>query len=183
VEGAGGVLAEAPHVILATAGNANALPAPLPLTRVRGQVTFVPQGRNLAVPVGGDGFVAPTAEGFVVGATFQLDDPETESRVADHATNLARAESLLPGFTEGLDPTSLSGRVAFRATTPDRLPIYGELPGHPGVHAALGLGANGLLWAPLAAELLASRMEGAPWPVERDLAAAIGPGRFAPTGA
>jgi tRNA 5-methylaminomethyl-2-thiouridine biosynthesis bifunctional protein len=60
------------------------------------------------------------------------------------------------------------------------LPIYGELPRYPGVHAALGLGANGLLWAPLAAEWLASQMEGEPWPLERDLAAAIDPERFAP---
>jgi tRNA 5-methylaminomethyl-2-thiouridine biosynthesis bifunctional protein len=47
------------------------------------------------------------------------------------------------------------------------------------VHAALGLGANGLLWAPLCAEWLASRVEDEPLPLERDLAEAIGPGRFA----
>jgi tRNA 5-methylaminomethyl-2-thiouridine biosynthesis bifunctional protein len=182
IEGARGVLAEAPHVILANAVDANALlpGASLPLTPVRGQVTFVPPGKTLQVPVSGDGFVAPTADGFVLGATFQLDDPERKPRVAAHAVNVARAESLLPGFTEGLVPARLAGRVAFRATTPDRLPIQGELPGYPGVYAALGLGANGLLWAPLCAEWLASQMEGEPWPIERELAAAIGPGRFAP---
>jgi tRNA 5-methylaminomethyl-2-thiouridine biosynthesis bifunctional protein len=182
IEGARGVLAEAPHVILANAVDANALlpGASLPLTPVRGQVTFAPPGKTLQVPVSGDGFVAPTADGFVLGATFQLDDPERKPRVVDHAVNVARAESLLPGFTEGLVPARLAGRVAFRATTPDRLPIYGELPGYPGVYAALGLGANGLLWAPLCAELLASHMEGEPLPLERDLAEAIGPGRFAP---
>jgi tRNA 5-methylaminomethyl-2-thiouridine biosynthesis bifunctional protein len=181
IEGARGVLAEAPHVILANAVDANALlpGASLPLTPVRGQVTFAPPGKTLQVPVSGDGFVAPTADGFVLGATFQLDDPERKPRVVDHAVNVARAESLLPGFTEGLVPARLAGRVAFRATTPDRLPIYGELPGYPGVYAALGLGANGLLWAPLCAELLASHMEGEPLPLERDLAEAIGPGRFA----
>jgi tRNA 5-methylaminomethyl-2-thiouridine biosynthesis bifunctional protein len=182
IEGAGGVLAEAPHVILAAAGEANALlpAAPLPLTPVRGQVSFAPPGPRLAVPVGGDGFVAPTDAGLVFGATFQLDDPEREPRAADHASNLERAESLLPGIAAGLDPTRLAGRVAFRATTPDRLPVYGELPEYPAVRAALGLGANGLLWAPLCAELLASQMEAEPWPLERDLAAAIGPGRFGP---
>jgi len=182
IEGAGGVLAEAPHVVLANAVDANALlpGASLPLTPVRGQVSFAPSGKTLQVPVSGDGFVAPTADGFVLGATFQLDDPEREPRAADHAANLARAESLLPGFTEGLLAARLAGRVAFRAATPDRLPIYGELPGYPGVRAALGLGANGLLWAPLCAELLASHMEGEPLSLERDLGEAIGPGRFAP---
>jgi tRNA 5-methylaminomethyl-2-thiouridine biosynthesis bifunctional protein len=182
VEGARGPLAEVPHVVLANAVHANTLlpGASLPLTPVRGQVSLAAPGQRLDVPVSGDGFVAPTADGFVLGATFQLDDPEREPRAADHAANLARAESLLPGFTEGLAPARLAGRVAFRATTPDRLPIYGELPGYPGVRAALGLGANGLLWAPLCAELLASHMAGEPLPLERDLAAAIGPGRFAP---
>jgi tRNA 5-methylaminomethyl-2-thiouridine biosynthesis bifunctional protein len=181
VEGDNGVLAETPHLVIAAAASANAfLPgASLPLTPVRGQVSFAPRGRRLDVPVSGDGFVAPTADGFVLGATFQVDDPGSDLRVADHAANLARAESLLPGFAEGLVAARLAGRVAFRATTPDRLPIYGELPEYPGVRAALGLGANGLLWAPLCAELLASRMEGEPQPLELDLAAAIGPERLA----
>jgi tRNA 5-methylaminomethyl-2-thiouridine biosynthesis bifunctional protein len=182
VEGDHGVLAETVHVVIAAAAGANALlpGAALPLTPVRGQVSFAPRGQRLDVPVSGDGFVAPTADGFVLGATFQLDDPANDLRVADHAANLARAESLLPGFAEGLAPARLAGRVAFRATTPDRLPIYGDLPEYPGVRAALGLGANGLLWAPLCAEWLASQMEGEPLPLERDLREAIGPGRFAP---
>jgi tRNA 5-methylaminomethyl-2-thiouridine biosynthesis bifunctional protein len=182
VEGAQGeALAEAPHLILAAAAEARALlpEATLPLTPVRGQVSFAPPGQRLAVPVSGDGFVAPVAGGgFAFGATFQLDDPEGAPRAADHAANLARAESLLPGFTAGLDPGRLEGRVGFRATTPDRLPLYGELPRHAGVHAALGLGASGLLWAPLCAEYLASRLEGEPLPLERDLAPAIDPARF-----
>lgn len=181
VVGAHGVIAEAPHVLLACAVDANALlpDTALPLTPVRGQVSFAPPGARLDVPVSGDGFVAPLESGgFALGATFQLDDAESAPRVADHEANLARAESLLPGFTAGLDLARIQGRVGFRATTPDRLPIYGELPGHPGVHAALGLGANGLLWAPLCAELLASHMEGEPLPLEHDLAAAIGPVRL-----
>jgi tRNA 5-methylaminomethyl-2-thiouridine biosynthesis bifunctional protein len=183
VEGARGeALAEAPRLVLACATDARALvpEASLPLTRVRGQVSFAPPGARLDVPVSGDGFVAPMAGGgYALGATFQLDDPERAPRAADHAANLARAESLLPGFTAGLDPARIEGRVGFRATTPDRLPLYGELPRHPGVHAALGLGASGLLWAPLCAELLASQMEGEPLPLERDLVAAVDPGRFA----
>jgi tRNA 5-methylaminomethyl-2-thiouridine biosynthesis bifunctional protein len=182
VEGARGeALAEAPQLVLACASDAKALvpEASLPLTAVRGQVSFAPQGAELDVPVSGNGFVAPMAGGgYALGATFQLDDPEPAPRAADHAANLARAESLLPGLTAGLDPERIEGRVGFRATTPDRLPLYGELPRHPGVHAALGLGASGLLWAPLCAELLASKMEDEPLPLERDLAAAVDPGRF-----
>jgi tRNA 5-methylaminomethyl-2-thiouridine biosynthesis bifunctional protein len=180
LEGTGGAIAETPHVVLANAMEANALldGASLPLTAARGQVSFAPPGKALEVPVSGDGFVAPIeGGGFAFGATFQIGDSETAPRAADHAANLARAESLLPGFTEGLAPARLDGRVAFRATTPDRLPVYGGLA--RGLHAALGLGASGLLWAPLGAELLASQMEGEPWPLERDLAAAVAPTRLA----
>jgi tRNA 5-methylaminomethyl-2-thiouridine biosynthesis bifunctional protein len=49
---------------------------------------------------------------------------------------------------------------------------------HAGVHAALGLGASGVLWAPLCAELLASWMEGEAMPVERDLVGTVEPERF-----
>jgi tRNA 5-methylaminomethyl-2-thiouridine biosynthesis bifunctional protein len=177
----GTVLAEAPHVILANAVQANALlpGAALPLTAVRGQTSFAPPGQRLDIPVSGDGFVASIeGDGYAFGATFQIDDFETGPREFDHAANLARAESLLPGFAAGLDPARLEGRVGFRATTPDRLPLYGPIAGRPGVHAALGLGANGLLWAPLCAELLASQLDGEPRPLERGLAAAIDPGRF-----
>jgi tRNA 5-methylaminomethyl-2-thiouridine biosynthesis bifunctional protein len=47
-----------------------------------------------------------------------------------------------------------------------------------GLHALLGLSARGMVWAPLAAELLVSQLEGEPLPVERDLARAVDPARF-----
>jgi tRNA 5-methylaminomethyl-2-thiouridine biosynthesis bifunctional protein len=40
-------------------------------------------------------------------------------------------------------------------------------------------GSRGLLWASLAGEIIASMLEGEPLPVERKLAAAVDPGRFA----
>jgi tRNA 5-methylaminomethyl-2-thiouridine biosynthesis bifunctional protein len=186
VEGADGALiAEAPVVILANAAGAGALlpGARLPLEAVRGQVSCLPQGpgRRLAVPVSGDGMVAPMPQGgFCIGATMQRDDPDPTVRAADHGENLARAESLLPGFTADADAAQLSGHVAFRATTPDRLPLVGALPSADGLHAVLGLGARGLVWAPLAAELLASQLECEPLPLERELVSAVEAGRFGP---
>lgn len=184
VETAQGVISESAQVIIATAFDARTLvpEAALPLISVRGQLSFVPATGQHAVPrvpVDGDGVVAPLAEGgFFLGATFQIDDNERLSRIEDHAANLARAESLLPGFTRGLDAASLTGRAGFRATTPDRMPMYGELLQHPGVHVAVGLGARGLLWAPLLAEQLASYLSGDPLPVARDLAASFSMRRF-----
>ena len=180
----GSLIAEAPVVILANATGARGLlpGIELPLEAVRGQVSRLPDapGRTLAVPVCGDGMVAPLPRGgFCIGATLQLDDPDPAVRIADHVENLKRADSLLPGFTQGADAAGLTGHAAFRATTPDRLPLVGALPGADGVHALLGLGARGLVWAPLCAELLAARLENEPLPLERDLAFAVEASRFA----
>jgi tRNA 5-methylaminomethyl-2-thiouridine biosynthesis bifunctional protein len=186
VEGADGALiAEAPLVILANAADASALlpGSRLPLEAVRGQVSCLPRapGWTLAVPVCGDGTVAPMPRGgFCIGATMQRDDPDPTVRAADHVENLARAESLLPGFTAGADAAQLSGHVAFRATTQDRLPLVGALPYADGLHALLGLGARGLVWAPLGAELLAAQLEREPLPLERELVSAVEAGRSGP---
>jgi tRNA 5-methylaminomethyl-2-thiouridine biosynthesis bifunctional protein len=88
----------------------------------------------------------------------------------------------------------MDGRVGFRNTTPDRLPMIGALPAEdtksrrevplarmeriPGLHCLLGYGARGMVWAPLAAELLASQMENEPLPIEAELVAAVDPARF-----
>ena len=63
----------------------------------------------------------------------------------------------------------------------DRLPLIGPLADSrgTGLYGAFAYGSRGLLWAGLGAELLAGMLEGEPWPVERKLAAAVAPGRFA----
>ncbi|MCL4688926.1 MAG: FAD-dependent 5-carboxymethylaminomethyl-2-thiouridine(34) oxidoreductase MnmC, partial [Burkholderiales bacterium] len=178
----GSVIAEAPTLIVANAFDAKRLlpEARFPLSRVRGQVTFLPPApdRALDIVVSGSGYVAPLPDGgHVVGATYQHDDDGEDIRAADHRENLARAATMLPGFAEGLHPMDLDGLAGFRATIPDRLPIFGATA-LPGVWAATGLGSRGLLWAPIGAELIASRLEGEPIPLPRDLAGAISPKRF-----
>ncbi len=176
------VLAEAPVLVLANAVDAKRLlpEARLALSSVRGQVSYLPPagGRELEIVVSGSGYVAPLpGGGHCVGASYHHDDADVTVRSEDHRENLRRAESMLPGFTAGIEPAGLTGWTGFRATVPDRLPIFGPT-GVAGVHAATGLGSRGLLWAPLGAELLACQLEGEPWPLPRDLAGAISPKRF-----
>jgi tRNA 5-methylaminomethyl-2-thiouridine biosynthesis bifunctional protein len=134
--------------------------------------------RALGIIVSGTGYVAPLPDGgHCAGASYQHDDDDMAVRAADHRENLARVEAMLPGFTAGLHPISLEGWAGFRATVPDRLPIFGAAAAE-GLHFATGLGSRGLLWAPLGAELVACALEEEPLPLGRDLAGALSPKRF-----
>ncbi len=178
----GTLLGESPVLVLANAVDCARLApgARLPFHAVRGQVTYLPASpaRRLAVAVSGSGYVAPLdGGGHVIGATYGHDDPGEDLRAADHRDNLAKAESMLPGFTRDLHPIALEGWAGHRTTVPDRLPVFGATM-IPGLWVAAGLGSRGLLWAPLGAELVASRLSGDPSPLPRDLAGALSPRRF-----
>ena len=178
----GRVIAEAPILVLANAADAQRLlpQARLSLSAVRGQVTYLPAGlrARLEVVVSGSGYVAPLPDGgLCIGATYGHDDPDATVRIADHRQNLERAEAMLPGFSQGLDAAAFTGWTGYRATVPDRLPIFGATA-IEGVHTATGLGSRGLLWGPLGAELLACQLEGEPLPLPSGLAGAVSPRRF-----
>jgi tRNA 5-methylaminomethyl-2-thiouridine biosynthesis bifunctional protein len=186
---AGVLVGRASVVILANAHAARAVAdcEALPLTPIRGQLSFVPEpsGRRLLVPVCRDGFITPAVEGVCsLGASYDIVDDDPQPRESDHTANLERLERLLPGFGAGLNPAGLRGRVGFRTVTPDRLPLVGALPiaDGRGLFACLGLASRGLTWAPLLGELLACRITGEPLPVERDMLGWLQPGRFARRG-
>jgi tRNA 5-methylaminomethyl-2-thiouridine biosynthesis bifunctional protein len=177
-------IASAPVAILASAADALRL-VPQPATRlrkVRGQLTLIPAIKGLDHVLLRGGMALPGIDGLsMVGASYDVDDEDPALRADSHAGNLARLEQMLPGasagFNPGLDPEKLAGRVAFRAVASDRLPLIGPLGG--GLFGAFGYGSRGLLWSGLGGELIASMLEGGPLPVERKLAAAVDPGRFA----
>ncbi len=197
-DGQGAMVAEAAVVILASGAQAGRLEqsACLPISLVRGQVSHIAAGRlpKLAHAVCREGYLTPALDGLhCLGASYAYDDGE-ELRAGEHESNLQRLAQILPGAEQGLDPAELSGRVGFRAATPDRLPLVGalpdptaflprdcqlaDLPRQPGLYGLLGLGSRGLVWASLAAEALASRLNGEPAPLESDLLEAVDPGRF-----
>jgi len=180
----GAALGEAPVVILANAADALRLsPQPsIPLRRVRGQLSLVPGIPGLKAVVLRGGMALPAVDGLsAVGASYDIDDEDPMPRADSHAGNLERLERILPGAGAGLDPAQLDGRVAFRATVRDRLPVVGPLddPRGPGLFGAFAYGSRGLVWSGIAGELLASMLEGEPLPLERRLVAALDPGRFA----
>lgn len=200
---AGRVIDAAPVVVLASGIDATGLarvPA-LRLRRVRGQVSHLPAERFGSdaprVVVLRGGALLPPVDGLcLVGASYDFDDTDPAPRIDGHAGNLERLARIAPGAALGTDPATLAGRVGFRAVTPDRLPVVGALPQahagpaasavprlgllarQPGLFGAFGYGSRGLVWASLAAELLASQIEDEPLPLEAALVDAMDPARF-----
>jgi len=150
--------------------------AHLRLRRVRGQLTYVSEAALEAphVVVLRGGMVLPPVDGVcVVGATYDLEDEDAAVREDSHAGNLERLRNIL-----GVEVRAQSeGRVSFRAVTPDRLPVVGKISDQ--VYGAFAYGSRGLIWAALAAEIIASELEGEPLPIEQALLKAVAPGRFA----
>ncbi len=204
---AGHVVACAPVVIFANAHQAATVGGlhHAPTRNVRGQLTVLPASCSapLRVPVIGDGYAVPLpAQRMLIGATYEIDNTDPLARPAGHDENLQRLAQMLPALAEAYSaqpPPALAGRVAFRCVTSDRLPMLGaladeaaatrdaarlrgawplDLPRAPGLYGAFAFGSRGLVWAALGAELIASQLDGEPWPLERSLAEDIDPARF-----
>jgi tRNA 5-methylaminomethyl-2-thiouridine biosynthesis bifunctional protein len=198
LDAAGNVLAEAPVLVRASGAAAPRFEqfAWLPQRAGRGQVSHLPAaaGMPLKAVLFQVGYAIPAVDGAqLIGASMSYEDDEPAERESDHRDNLARLRLTLPDFATGLDPTTLHGRVGFRPMSPDRLPVVGAVPDvaaatpntrlhnvprQPGLWCVQGFGARGIVWSALMADLLVSRLEGEPLPLERDLVDALDPGRF-----
>jgi len=197
----GEVIAAAPVVILANGMQSAGLmqAAALPLQAIRGQVSHVPAAAlpDLPFVLCGDGYLTGAVDGLVsVGASYDRDDGDTALRADSHAGNLDKLRQLLPGVSPDIDPDRLPGRVGFRCVSADRLPLVGALPDQaalaaggevqlrdaprwPQLYALLAYASRGLIWAPLAAEIVACALEDEPAPLGKDLLALLDPARFA----
>ena len=194
----------------------------LPLKKIRGQITHLPatnQSKKLQTVLCGEGYIAPSIGGMhTLGATYNFDNTSTEINPEDHQKNFdqlaktdqnmanAFSEMVSGDISQGVSKQSLkkiSGRAAFRCTTPDYLPIAGPAPNlnsyiesyqllkknarshipiagesYPGLYLNIGHGSRGLSYAPLCAEVIASHICNETPPLELDLRQAIHPGRF-----
>ncbi|SFC40508.1 tRNA 5-methylaminomethyl-2-thiouridine biosynthesis bifunctional protein [Marinospirillum celere] len=185
----------------------------LPTKAIRGQVSHLPlEPQSAQLPttvVCAGGYVSPPLEGkLCFGASFNLRCDDPTLRLQDHQSNWEELTASLPDLNQQLaskqpNLAELEGRVAFRCTSPDYLPLVGPAPdpnsweedyaqlksnalwtatvqAHnlPGLWLNLGQGSRGLASIPLASELLASQICGEPAPLEVELVEALHPGRF-----
>lgn len=194
-------------LVIANANHARELKqtAHIRLEPVRGQVVLLPessQTKNLKSVLCYDGYIAPSINGLhMLGATFEHEEDHAE--VCPKKT-INLVERLNNYLKEPLDISDykLKGRVSFRSTTPDHLPIIGKLNDpekfrenyravkyrnvdfenknnwHPGLYVSLGHGSQGVITCPLAGEVIACDVLGEPMPMDEDLIRFTNPLRF-----
>jgi tRNA 5-methylaminomethyl-2-thiouridine biosynthesis bifunctional protein len=208
------MLADTPVVVLAGAAEIKrfGFSSDLPLKRIRGQITRLPQtpaSQSLSTVVCAEGYVAPARLGeHTLGASFDFNNDDLTPTAAEHAGNLQMLEEISRDLVarlgaDALQPDALEGRVAFRCTSPDYLPIVGpqadsqafadayialskdarQTPDIPcpwldGLYVNSGHGSRGLITAPLSGELLAAWLDNEPLPLPKAVAEACHPNRF-----
>lgn len=174
VDAAGAAILEADVVVIAAGWGSAALEPGLPLSPVRGQADWVEGIASPATAWGG--YAAPTPDGLLFGATHERGETTVEISAAASDRNRQTLETRLPQLAARVAAAGgVRSRVAIRATTPDRLPLAGQLA--PGLFALAGLGSRGFCVAPLLAEHVAALAAGAPSPLPAPLAARVDPKR------
>jgi tRNA 5-methylaminomethyl-2-thiouridine biosynthesis bifunctional protein len=160
----------------------------------RGQITWFASDSALKRPVSGHGYAVSLPDGrLLCGARLRSQDEDPSPRQDDHLWNLERLKALTG--RQPAEGARVDGRVSSRLQTPDRLPLIGPvplislvrggrqdqvrfIPRHPGLWVTGALGSRGLIWAPLAAQMLAAWVEGTPMPLQSDLVDALDPARW-----
>lgn len=176
LEPEGGCLAEGDVVVVCAGAGTAGLSPDLALSPVRGQADWIATDAPPPATAWG-GYVAPTADGFLFGATHDRGETDAAVRGEDTARNLRTLAARLPVRAAGIDPSAVRSRAAVRATTRDRLPVVGALADWPGLFVLSGLGSRGFCLAPLLAEHLAALILDRPSPLPAAVAERLSPGR------
>ncbi len=135
-------------------------------------------------PVNGHGsFVSgvPTDRGpaWYAGSTFHAHTGQAVEPGGEHAANLKKLQALLPAAAQALAEQFAHGQVqawqGTRCISHDRLPLVGPLDNtpQPTLWLCAAMGARGLSFSALCAELLVAWLGAEPLPIENNLATAL----------
>jgi glycine oxidase len=150
--------------------------ARVPLRPVKGQILRLhdPSGPGLISRVlrMTGGYLVPRGDGrYVLGATMEERGFDTSVTVGAVFELLREATELVPGTDEFVIDELAAG---LRPATPDNAPAIGP-GGRPGLHWAVGHYRNGILLAPITAELVVQGLRGED---PGELAGPVSPARF-----
>ncbi len=202
------VLSRDPVVVLANGYEVTSFAqgAELPVFQVRGQLCHLPEsGRSglLRMPVCYDGYVMPLYKKYhVAGASYSRVDKTMELQDRDRLEIVAALSKAVPGL--GYDGGRFgAGRVGFRASSRDYMPLVGPLADRellcgdyadlhhgrrpdsypparylPGLFVNVAHGSRGLVSSVLSAMIIAAYLDGEPQPLPRALLDRLHPSRF-----
>jgi glycine oxidase len=188
---AGGDRIDAAAVVLAAgpwSGGITGIPAEArpPVRPVKGEILrlrahspeLLPRHSVRALVNGHEVYLVPRADGeLVVGATVEDAGFDTAVRAGAVRELLRDARSAMPAIDELELVESLA---ALRPGSPDNAPMIGATA-VTGLHVACGHYRNGILLAPITADLLCAAITGTATDRDRELLAAVAPTRFAAT--
>jgi tRNA 5-methylaminomethyl-2-thiouridine biosynthesis bifunctional protein len=196
----------------------------LKLSESRGQLSQIPvqeTTKNLTLPLCADGYIIPQiGNTHVIGATYSLENKARKLLLQDHQENLLNANKMLKIGAQikiekligkadsevngeiAMDK-ALSGRVSFRTTSLDHMPLVGPLPDEnaylidyknihygrklesypsakylPGLYVSTGHGSRGLVSCFSSATYLTSLITGEPVTLANNVIQHLHPARF-----
>jgi len=176
---------------------------------IRGQISQFHSSSNINLNsiVCSDGYISPkdpiNHDEYTCGASYDLHSQEKRLLETSHQQNLQQTNTALPQFDLDISRIPLKGRVGFRCTTNDYLPIVGPIPEqdsflndyafynksrkahipiigsfHEGLFVNIAHGSRGFSTAPLCAALIRAYALEQAWPMPMALITALHPGRF-----
>lgn len=158
----------------AWSGTVEAVPRPLAVAPVRGQMAALPwpPGARRGIVYGHGCYLLARGDEAIVGSTMEYVGFRPEITSAGLARIFAGVTALCPTLTSASVKRTWAG---LRPVTPDGLPIIGAEPRLPGLWYATGHGRNGILLAGITGVIIRQLIAGEPTVEEID---AYAPARF-----
>jgi len=195
---------EADNVVICNANDIKQFPqcSTIEITSVRGQVNFFAANelcRNLKTIICSDHSLSPAVDGtHSIGTSYAPNDTNPEISAADTRENLNALSAISPEIYQNIDQNYVHGRVAWRSTTADYMPLAGQLlddeklranpprynanpadlPWLQGLYVNAGHGSKGMITAPICGELIACLICNSALPTDTKLASRLNPSRF-----
>lgn len=148
----------------------------LPLRAIRGQVTTIATDLRPKPETWG-GYVVPTDDGLLFGATHDRGDADWSIRAADDQVNLDALALRKPELAAKLRGKPIRSYAGVRAGTGYNQPIATQFD--DGLFVLTGLAGRGFTLAPLLAEYVVAKMLDVPSPVGREAGRLLGGMRMA----
>ena len=172
------------------------------ITPMRGQINFFAENnfsQNIKTIICSDHSLSPAVAGLhSIGTSYSPKNANPHLSDTDTLQNLNALRKISPELYASLQASSISGRVAWRSSTLDYMPLAGQivheenlrenpprynanpadLPWLSGLFVNAGHGSKGMITAPLCAELIACLVSNSTLPMEAKLASRLNPSRF-----